>query len=124
MGLPNEDEIWQRIKRLEKKVVKTIEKGKENRILSVSNSDITIQGRRTRPTREDVQIYCKVLIRDRMVTKENRPQFGKFGWSGGHKTGRIIMAILASALPEYVEAFPRNNPHVRGLSGIRLTRFC
>ena len=121
MGLPNEDEIWERIKSLEKQVVRTIEKGKENRILSVSNSDITIQGRPTRPTREDVQIYCEVLIRDRMITKENMPQFG---WAGGHKTGRIIMAILARALPKYVEAFRRNNPHVPGLSGIRLTRFC
>jgi len=117
VSLPDEEEIWQRIKRLQNKDIWTIQKRKKNRILSVSTSDITIDGRITRPTREDVQVYCKVLVRDRMITKENRPSFG---WSGGHKTGRIIMAILASALPEYVEAFPQDNPYSPGLSGIRL----
>jgi hypothetical protein len=117
MALPDEGETWQRIKRLENKVTRTIEEGKGNRILFVSDSDITIQGRKTRPTREDVEIYRQLLIRDGMITKKNRPQFG---WSGGHKTGRIIMAILASALPEYVGAFRRDNPYIRGLSGIRL----
>jgi len=118
MGLPSEEEIWQRVKSLEKKVIPTIEKGKENGILSVSDFDMTIKGRSTRPTREDVRIYCEVLTRDKIVTKENRPQFG---WSGGYKTGRIIMAILAAALPEYVQSFGRKNSFKPGLSGIRLT---
>jgi hypothetical protein len=119
MALLDEGEIWQRIKKLENKVIRTIEKGRVNKILFVSNSDITIEGRKTKPTREDVKIYWQILTNDGMITKENRPEFG---WSGGHKTGRIVMAILATALPDYIEAFPRHNPYVRGLSGIRLKR--
>jgi hypothetical protein len=117
MSLPNEKLIWQRIKELENKDIWTIQQKKRNKIVYVSASDITIDGRKTRPTREDVQEYCQFLIKHRIVTEKNRPARN---WPGGHKTGRVIMAILAAALPEYVEAFSQNNRYSRGLSGIRL----
>jgi hypothetical protein len=121
MCLPDDNHIWQRIRGLQGKTIRTVEQGKPNTIVHVSASDIEIQGRDTKPTRADVLCYCRVLVRDKMVTKRNRPIFG---WDGGHKTGRIIMAILADALPDYVQAFTRNNPYDPGLSGIRLTQSC
>ncbi len=121
MRLPIERVIWQRIQMLQGKDILTIQNGKRNRIQYVSTSDITIDGRKTRPTRVDVEVYCTILDSDGIITKKNRPPFGPpNGWSGGHKTGRIIMAILASALPEYIEAFSQDNPYEPGLSGIRL----
>ena len=119
--MPADHQIWAAIASLQGKTVRTIAQGKPNTILRVSNYDIQIQGRATRPTRKDVQTYCQVLLTHKVITSRNRPTFG---WPGGHKTGRIIMAILADALPNHVQAFGPNNPYVPGLSGIRLTRNC
>jgi hypothetical protein len=117
MSLPDEKLIWQRIKELQNKNVWTIQRKKRNKIVSVSVSDITIARRKTRPTRKDVQQYCQFLIEHGIVTEKSRPPRN---WPGGHKTGRVIMAILAAALPEYIEAFCQNNRYSPGLSGIRL----
>jgi hypothetical protein len=117
MSLPDEKLIWQRIKKLENEDIWTIQQKKRNKIVYVSASDITIDGRITRPERKDVQEYCQFLIGHGIITEKNRPPRN---WAGGRKTGRVIMAILAAALPEYIEAFSQNNRYSPGLSGIRL----
>ncbi len=113
----SEEELWSRIKNLEGKTIYTIKQRRRNHILKVTDWEVIIEGRRTRPSRKYIYNVYRYLHKHGEITKDD---FVKIcGNEICKKVGRITMAILASALPDEVEAFTCNE---RGLSGIRLKK--
>jgi len=118
MTLSNE-ELWERVRRLESRIVYTLKRQEPNRILRVTLDGIEIEGRATRPSREDVfRVYQHVHRAGRVTREDLYGERSILGHPYAKKTGRVIMAILASAVPDEIEGIPVSER----LSGIRLRR--
>lgn len=115
-------EFWGRVKRGQGKIIYSIEQGSPSLITEFTGDTV----KRARPTggkqltpahREELyNTYCYVV--------DNRWVTGKdFGNVPGHRrfglNGRFIIALLADLIPDQIEVFKRDNPWLRGLSGIR-----
>lgn len=57
----NSSDIWNRVKQLEGKVIRTYVEGDENLIEIVSDTEVIIKGRDTRPQRIDIEAAYKLL---------------------------------------------------------------
>ncbi len=113
----NDEELWERVRGLEGETVYTLKQRKPNKILSVTDDSVEIKDRSTKPSREDIFCVYQHLLRTGKVTKKDL--YGNASILGdalARKTGRIIMAILARAVPDEIEPIPANER----LSGIRL----
>ncbi len=117
------EETLREIKRLECQVVWTIERPSRNRIKAVSSEEIIIEGRHTKPKKWQVKELLDLLKTKGLLTEDdlpaNRPL--KVGerkkiW----KTGCVILAILADALPNQVARFRKCDNVVPGHYGIRV----
>ena len=114
-----EHQLWQRIKQLEGQVVYTLEQQKPNQISRVTDESIEIEGRATAPTRNDILLVYRQLHQTGQITAADL-----YGGNSilnhpyAKKSGRIIMATLATAVPDEIDVIKRNK--TQGLSGIRL----
>ena len=116
-------ELWQRVKRVQRKIIHSIEQGSPSLITGVTGDTVE----RARPTggkqltpahREELyNTYRYVVDNGRVTGKDfgNVPGHRRFGLNG-----RLIIALLADVIPDQIEVFKRDNPWLRGLSGIRL----
>ena len=50
----SDEELWERVRRLESRIVYTLKRRNPNRISGVTSDSIEIEGRVTRPSREDI----------------------------------------------------------------------
>lgn len=115
----NENEFWQRVRGLEGETVYTLERQNPNRILRVTDEDIEIENRGTRPIRDDVlQVYRELHRRGEITGDDLYGENSVVGHELAHKSGRIMMAILARAVPEEISIIRRSK--TERLSGIRL----
>ncbi|MCL0057869.1 hypothetical protein M1N05_02230 [Dehalococcoidales bacterium] len=113
----SDSELWERVRGLEEETVYTIQQCKPNRILRVTADKVEIAERKTKPSREDILRVYHHLQRMGRVTREDL--YGNASILKNplaRKTGRIIMAILAAAVPEEIDVIPETER----LSGIRL----
>lgn len=95
----NENELWQRVRGLEGQIVYTLDQQRPNRILRVTDEVIEIQNRGTRPTRDDVlQVYRELHRRGQITGNDLYGESSVVGHLLAHKSGRVIMAILALLL--------------------------
>lgn len=114
----NENELWQRVRGLQGQIVYTPDREKPNRILLVTYGMIEIENRATRPTRDDVlQVYRQLQQRGEITGEDLYGESSIVGDQLAHKSGRIIMAILARAVPEEICVIKRSK--TERLSGIR-----
>ena len=113
----SENELWQHIRKLEGETVLTLKRRNPNKILSVTNDSVEIKDRSTKPSREDIFCVYQYVHRVGRVTREDLYGEGSIlGHPYARKTGRIIMSILARAVPDEILPIPANER----LSGIRL----
>ena len=115
----SENELWGRIRGLEGETIYTIQQCKPNRVSRVTADKVEIEGRAALPSREDILCVYQYLQRRGEVTGEDL--YGNASILGdalANKTGRVIMAILARAVPDEIEAIKRSK--TERLSGIRL----
>ncbi len=118
MGL-SDSELWVRVRGLEGKTIYTIQQCKPNRISRVTDDRVEIEDRVALPSREDILCVYRYVHRVGRVTGEDL--YGDssiLGHPYARKTGRIIMAILAGAVPDEIEAIKRSK--TERLSGIKL----
>ena len=59
----SDSELWQRIRELEGETVYTIQQCKPNKILRVTGDRLEIEGRATKPSREDILCVYQYLQR-------------------------------------------------------------
>lgn len=64
----SDDELWDRVKKLEGKTVFTIVQKKPNKVLRVTDREVIIEGRATRPSREFIVKVYRYLWRNGEVT--------------------------------------------------------
>ena len=115
----SENELWERVKGLSGCTVYTIERQRPNRISGVTDESIAIADRTTKPTREDIfQVYREVWQRGEITGEDLYGDQSILGHPYARKTGRIIVAVLASAVPEEIQGVRRSK--TQKLSGIRL----
>ncbi len=115
----NRTQLWERVKKLEGHVVNTIAQHRPNKIVRVSEIEMEIEGRNTKPLLKDVYQVYDVLIKQGKITAEDL--YGNTSILGhvlARKTGRILMAILVAAVPEEIEVILPSK--VSRLSGIRI----
>ena len=115
--LLSDSALWERVRGLEGETVYTLVRRNPNRIIRVTDNRVEIEGRRTGPFREDIFCVYQHLHRVGSVTREDL--YGEesiLGHPYAKKTGRIIVAILARAVPDEIEVIPASER----LSGIRL----
>ena len=115
----NDSDLWERVKGLEEKTIYTIQQCKPNRISRVTADRIEIGAIFTPSSREDIVCVYHYLQRTGKVTGEDL--YGNaliLGDALARKTGRIIMAILARAMPEEIDSIKRSKSE--RLSGIKL----
>jgi hypothetical protein len=111
----NDSQLWECIRGLESKIVYTIKRRSPNKILRVTDDRVEIESRATRPSREDILCVYQYLHMAGRVTQEDLYGEGSIlGHPYARKTGRIIMAILAAAVPDEIGVIPANER----LSGI------
>ena len=113
----SDDELWSRVKQLEGETIYTIVQKKPNKVLRVTDSEVIIEGRTTRPSRRFVVRVYRYLCRNGEVTGRDWIKICGNEFCG--KVGRITLAILVRAIPDQVESFTRDE---RGLSGIKLRK--
>ena len=118
----SQSELWERVERVQGKIIYSIERGSPSLITEVTGDTV----KRARPTggkqltpahREDLyNTYCYVVDNGQVTGKDfgNVPGHRRFGLNG-----RFIIALLANVIPDQIEAFKRDNTWLRGLSGIR-----
>ena len=115
----NENELWQRIRGLQGQIVCTLDQQRPNRISRVTDEMIEIENRGTRPARQDViQVYRQLHRRGEITGNDLYGESSIVGDQLANKSGRIIMAILARAVPEEICVIKRSK--TERLSGIRL----
>jgi len=115
----SENELWERVRGLSGRTVYTIERQRPNRISGVTDEAIAIADRATKPTREDIiQVYREVWQRSEITSEDLYGDQSILGHPYARKTGRIIVAVLASAVPEEIQGVRRSK--TQRLSGIRL----
>ena len=115
----SENELWERVRGLSGRTVYTIERQRPNRISGVTDESIAIADRTTKPTREDIfQVYREVWQRGEITGEDLYGDQSILGHPYARKTGRIIVAVLASAVPEEIQGVRRSK--TQRLSGIRL----
>lgn len=115
----SENELWERVRGLSGRTVYTIERQRPNRISGVTDEAIAIADRATKPTREDIiQVYREVWQRGEITSEDLYGDQSILGHPYARKTGRIIVAVLASAVPEEIQGVRRSK--TQRLSGIRL----
>lgn len=118
MTLLDDSRLWERIRGLKGETILTIDRKKANKILEVNNERVVIENRKTAPTKKDIILFYHCLKKRGILTKENIPE--EFFL---RKIARIILAILAEAVPEEIEGFERGkDPRFPTLSGIRVKR--
>ena len=111
----SDEELWQQVKRLRGRTICTITRRSENKILEVTEREVIIERRVTRPSRDFIVKVYHYLCRKGEVTGDDWKQICGNTYCG--KVGRITLAILAEAVPDQIEVFV---PAVRGKkSGIR-----
>ena len=115
----DDNELWERIRGLEGKVIQTPDRRESLKVLELAetaNRMVFVQNMRTsnirRVLREHVTHYYRHLDQQGKVTRENWPKN-----QVPVVVSRPIMAMLAAAVPEEIEAFTRDEGE--GLSGIR-----
>ena len=115
----SENELWERVRELSGHTVYTIERQQPNRISGVSDEAIAIADRATKPTREDIlQVYREVWQKGEITGEDLYGDQSILGHPYARKTGRIIVAVLASAVTEEIQGVRRSK--TQRLSGIRL----
>ncbi|MBA7625220.1 hypothetical protein ES703_32646 [subsurface metagenome] len=115
----SENELWERVRGLSGRTVYTIERQRPNRISGVTDEAIAIADRATKPTREDIiQVYREVWQRGEITSEDLYGDQSILGHPYARKTGRIIVAVLASAVPEEIQGVRRSK--TQRLSSIRL----
>ena len=119
----NQSEFWEIVKRGQGRIVYSIQNNSPSQITEVTEDIV----KRAKPDgskqltpahREELyNTYCYVVDKGLVTGKdfENVPGHRYFGLNG-----RFIIALLAEVLPDQIEAFKRDNPWVRGSSGIKI----
>lgn len=114
-----ENELWQRIRRLEGQTVYTLDRRRPNRISRVTDAAVEIESRATKVAREDLWVvYDGLYQRSRITGEDLYGDRSILGHPYAGKAGRIIMAVLADAVPEDMEVIRRSR--AERLSGIRI----
>ena len=116
-------EFWERVKPVQGEIIYSIQQGSASLITEVTGDTVKrarpTDGKQLTPSYRDelYNTYCYLVDNGRVTGKdfENVPGHRAFGLNG-----RFIIALLAHIIPEQIEAFKRDNPWFRGLSGIRL----
>ena len=115
----SDGELWDRVRALEGQIVHTLERQRPNTVSRVTDEAVEIEGRATKPTREDILRVYHHLHTRRQITGDDLYGDGSIlGHPYARKTGRIILAILARAVPEEVHVVARDR--TQRLSGIKL----
>lgn len=113
-----EDELWQRVRQLEGQTVYTLVRQSPNPISRVTENMVEIQGRITTVNREDLWcVYWGLHQRGQITADDLYGEKSIVDHPLAKKTGRIMMAILATAVPEEIDIIRRRG--LDRLSGIR-----
>ena len=110
-----DNQLWNRIRNLRGQVVVTPDRGIPNRVITVSEELVEIEGRKANPSKNYLLWCYRLAMQHRVLTKQNLPE--EFF---NHRIARICMALLAAAIPEQIRAFSRGRGPVPGLSGIEV----
>ena len=106
-----EEELWQRVRALKGQTVYTLERHSSNHIQDVSDSNVIISARRSRPSRAEIVGAYEVVC----MSGELRISAG---WKGGTRwMYSVTPAIVLAAVPDQVEIIDDG-----GLSGIKLKK--
>lgn len=113
-----EDQLWRRIRDLQGQTIYTIVRQSPNPISRVNDDRVEINARATTVSRGDLWLVYQELHRRGQVTRDDL--YGArsiVGHPYAKKTGRVMMAILARAVPEEIQVIRPNR--LQRLSGIR-----
>lgn len=124
---------WERIQSLQGETVRTPGRGKQLRVARVSNSEVWLDEERNgewenQPTpvlRHEIDRHWEDLLELGHLCKgyfERRGMTYERGGDAQRARPRAIFALLASAYPEQVVAYPRGDRCNERWSGIRLAR--
>ncbi len=115
MKVLTDEQLWERIHNLQGQVVLTPDQGRPNRVITVSEDLVEIEGRKANPSKHYLVWCYRLVMQHSVLTKQNLPE--EFF---NHRIARICMALLAAAVPEQIRSFPRGGSLVPGLSGIEV----
>ena len=97
-------DLWKKVKRLQGCTVSTIAQQKPNHFLQVTDNEIIIKNRKTRPEREEIINYYRYLRKHHKITKDDLPNIPgnaplnlTSSCYFSHKVASIIQAILVPA---------------------------
>jgi len=105
------NELWDRVRGLQGEIIYTIEHSKANMIHEVTDSYVRIKGRKSRPTRREIEYAYEWLWKHKSLHVKK----------GGFDVfiHQVTPAILLYAVPDEVAKVP-NNENSDGYSGITL----
>ena len=106
----NSQELWERVTTLEGQTIYTLKHRRPNFVEQVSDNRIQIKGRKSKPTRAEVEVVYENLWRTGEFRLQLRDWIGEL-----NHILRVVPAIVLAAIPEQAEII-----HDDGLSGIRL----
>ena len=120
------EELWKRVEKQQGKTVYTIQMGQPNYVQQVTGSKVLLtrdgKPRPSQPTEELVwSTYCYGCGSGR-VTGDDFKEGMVSGNPIGKRVSRIILALLACAVPEQIETFKQGQDSSTNLSGIRFKK--
>ncbi len=119
MRVRDTDDFWRCIRQLEGKTVCTLVQHRPNKIVKVTDHEVLIEGRASRPRREDIScVYRCLCEKGRVVARELYGPNSLIGHPQARRAGRIILAIVAHAFPDEIEVVGGGGAEEQ--SGIRL----
>ena len=91
-----QEQLWSRVIELEGTIIRTISRDKPNKILEVTDNEVIIADRTTRPTKDD--LYSTYVLLDSLdvVTTED------ITWLKEKRVSRICLAIIAEAAKDEI----------------------
>ena len=111
-----DNELWNRVRKLQGKVISTPDLKRPNKIMKVTDNSV-IFDRPSSLAKEDFLKCYRLVIQHHILTNNNTPPDFFY-----RRIARVCYALLAEAVPEQIRAFSRREspPAAQGLSGIEV----
>jgi hypothetical protein len=94
----NEDTLWNRVRGLSGETVYTLNKQKPNTILNVTEHNIEIENRKSRPSRNEIWSLYKQVYKEKTLYSGEAEKY----------TYAVSYAILLNVVPNEIEPIPGN----------------